>query len=84
MGLLPQSTAQQETFPTTLADMERLKCIYEKVTWNVDLGALIGFNNDISSNKILLRLDYNINKNHKLAVRYSFHNFLSWLRELAI
>lgn len=55
------------------SDMQQLST-FMKTNFGRDLGTLDGFNNEVTSQKFLIRLDYNISKVHKLSVRYSHHN----------
>jgi hypothetical protein len=58
---------------TTAADLNALHD-YMLTNFGWDGGAIDGYNNDVTSRKFLARLDYNINDNHKFALRYSQHD----------
>ena len=55
---------------TTLADLERVSK-FVKDKYGYDTGSWTAFPADESNRKILARIDWNINDNHKLALRYN-------------
>lgn len=58
---------------TTATDLNDLSS-FLKTNLGYDLGAIDNFNNELNSDKFLIRLDYNISDKHKLSVRYANHN----------
>lgn len=62
---------------TTVEDMERVKNhVLDK--YGYDPGSFNSFPADEKNTKILARVDWNINDNHHLAVRYNHTNNLAW------
>ena len=62
---------------TTIADMERVKeDVWEK--YKYDTGSFTDFPADKSTVRVLARVDWNINDNNKLALRYNYTNNNRW------
>lgn len=53
------------------SDLDQLST-FMKDKFNYATGPYEGYNNETQSNKALLKIDYNINENHKLSVRYNW------------
>ncbi|MDD2594764.1 MAG: TonB-dependent receptor [Bacteroidales bacterium] len=62
---------------TTVADMEKVSN-FLKEKYGYDPGSYTDYPADQNNMKILARLDWNINKNHKLALRYNYTNNTVW------
>lgn len=62
---------------TTVADMQKVS-EFLKTKYGYDTGSYNDFPADESNRKFLVRLDWNINKNHKLALRYNYTLNRSW------
>ncbi len=62
---------------TTLSDMERVsKYVADK--YGYDTGSWTDFPADESNMKLLARIDWNINRNHRLALRYNYTKNQYW------
>ncbi|MGN0068555.1 MAG: carboxypeptidase regulatory-like domain-containing protein [Prevotella sp.] len=61
----------------TVEDMERVQAfVHEKYGYNT--GSYTNFPADESNTKVLARIDWNINNNHHLALRYNHTNNIGW------
>ena len=56
----------------TVADMDMISK-YLLDTYGYETGPYQGYSNESPASKFLVRLDWNINKNHKFNIRYSYH-----------
>jgi hypothetical protein len=55
------------------ADIEEVSSLLRS-KFNYETGAYEGYDDETVSDKFLARLDYNLNDNNKVTVRYTFHN----------
>lgn len=62
---------------TTLADMQKVS-EFVKERYGYDTGSYTSFPANESNTKLLARLDWNINQNHHLAVRYNYTMNKGW------
>ena len=62
---------------TTIEDMEKVQA-FAKSAYKYDTGSFTDFPADESNLKLLARLDWNINDNNRLAVRYNYTNNIGW------
>ena len=62
---------------TTVADMQKVSD-FLKTKYGYDTGSYTDFPADESNRKFLARLDWNINRNHKLALRYNYTLNKAW------
>lgn len=62
----------------SVADMERVSA-FVKSKYGYDTGSYTDFPSDGENMKVLARIDWNIDNNNKLAVRYNYTNNTKWL-----
>ena len=63
---------------TTAADLQKVSD-FVKEKYGYDTGSYTNFPADESNKKVLARVDWNINQNHHLAVRYNYTLDKSWI-----
>ena len=62
----------------SVADMERVSA-FVKSKYGYDTGSYTSFPSDGENMKVLARIDWNIDNNNKLAVRYNYTNNTKWI-----
>lgn len=62
----------------SVADMERVSA-FVKSKYGYDTGSYTDFPSDGENMKVLARIDWNIDNNNKLAVRYNYTNNTKWI-----
>ena len=62
---------------TTLSDMQTVSD-FVKTKYGYDTGSFTNFPADEGNSKLLVRLDWNITNNHRLALRYNYTKNLYW------
>ena len=73
-GWVPTGSSQVGNVSRVLStDLTKLRD-YVKTNFGYDAGAFEGYSNENKSFKFLIKLDWNIDENNKLSVRYTHHN----------
>ena len=70
-------TATGNVSRTTVKDLQEVKD-YMMEKYNYDTGSFTDFPGDESNTKILARIDWNINRDHRMSLRYNYTKNTAW------